>query len=56
VIAKFVYQIGTFAGLIRELKRNGSLRRMVGIDSRARVPIMPYKKPRQRSSSVLGVS
>jgi hypothetical protein len=38
VIAKFVYQIETFAELIRELKRNGSLRRMVGIDSRARVP------------------
>jgi hypothetical protein len=38
VIAKFVYQIDSFANLIRELKRNGSLRRMVGIDSRARVP------------------
>jgi transposase, IS5 family len=38
VIAKFVYQIDTFAGLIRELKRNGSLRRMVGIHSAARVP------------------
>lgn len=38
VIAKFVYQIGTFAELIRELKRNNSLRRIVGIDSRARVP------------------
>jgi IS5 family transposase len=38
VIAKFVYQIGTYAELIRELKRNGSLRRLVGIDSNARVP------------------
>lgn len=38
VVAKFVYQIDTFAELIREIKRNGSLRRMVGIDSRARVP------------------
>ena len=38
VIAKFVYQIGTFAELIRELKRNGSLRRMVGISSVERVP------------------
>ena len=38
VVAKFVYQIGSYAELIRELKRNGSLCRMVGIDSRARVP------------------
>ncbi len=38
LIAKFVYQIGTYAELIRELKRNGSLRRIVGIDSRALVP------------------
>jgi transposase/IS5 family transposase len=38
VIAKFVYQIGTYAELIRELKRNGSLRRIVGVQSKARVP------------------
>lgn len=38
LIAKFVYQIGTYAELIRELKRNGSLRRMVGAQSKARVP------------------
>lgn len=38
LIAKFVYQIGTYAELIRELQRNGSLRRMVGIASIGRVP------------------
>lgn len=38
VIAKFVYQIDTFAELIRELKRNGSLRRIVGVQSKALVP------------------
>ncbi|HHX42902.1 MAG TPA: transposase [Chloroflexi bacterium] len=38
IIAKFVYQIGTFAELIRELRRNGSLRRMVGVHSMGRVP------------------
>ncbi len=38
VIAKFVYQIGTYAELIRELKRNGSLRRIVGAQSKAWVP------------------
>ena len=30
VIAKFVYQIKSYAELIRELQRNGSLRRLVG--------------------------
>lgn len=39
LIAKFVYQIRTYAELIRELKRNGSLRRLVGIDSRDAVPM-----------------
>lgn len=38
LIAKFVYQIRTYAELIRELHRNGSLRRLVGIDSHAAVP------------------
>jgi transposase len=37
-IAKFIYQIGTYAELIRELRRNGSLRRLVGIHSSERVP------------------
>jgi len=32
VVAKFVYQIKTYAELIRELWRNGSLRRVVGIE------------------------
>ena len=38
LIAKFVYQIRTYAELIRELRRNGSLRRLVGIDSLGNVP------------------
>jgi IS5 family transposase len=38
LIAKAVYQIGTYAGLIRELSRNESLRRVVGIDNPKRVP------------------
>ena len=38
LIAKFVYQIRTYAELVRELHRNGSLRRLVGIGSRGRVP------------------
>jgi len=38
LIAKYVYQIERYAELIRELHRNGSLRRLVGIDSRGRVP------------------
>ncbi len=38
VIAKFFYQIKTYAELIRELQRNGSLRRLVGIASRGWVP------------------
>lgn len=38
VVAKFVYQIKTYAELIRELKRNGSLRRMVGIESIGTTP------------------
>jgi transposase len=38
LIAKFVYQIGSFAELIRELRRNGSLRRLVGIAHIERVP------------------
>ena len=38
LVAKFVYQIRTYAELIRELKRNGSLRRLVGIESVGRVP------------------
>jgi len=38
VIAKFVYQIETYAELIRELKRNGSLRELVGIESVEWVP------------------
>ena len=32
VVAKFVYQIKTYAELIRELWRNGSLRRIVGCE------------------------
>ncbi|MBM3498027.1 MAG: transposase [Armatimonadetes bacterium] len=32
VVAKFVYQIKTYAELIRELWRNGSLRRLVGLE------------------------
>jgi len=38
LVAKFVYQIRTYAELRRELQRNGSLRRLVGIGSLARVP------------------
>ena len=38
VVAKFVYQIRTYAELMRELQRNGSLRRLVGIGSMSRVP------------------
>jgi len=38
VIAKFVYQIKTYAELIRELRRNGSLRWIVGIESPEAVP------------------
>lgn len=38
LIAKFVYQVRTYAELIRELRRNGSLRRLMGIDSREAVP------------------
>lgn len=38
LIAKFVYQIRTYAELVRELHRNGSLRRLVGIGSLGRVP------------------
>ena len=38
LIAKLVYQIETFAELMRELRRNASLRRMVGIVSIERVP------------------
>jgi transposase len=38
VIASFVYQIPVKNELIRELKRNGSLRRLVGIESVGRVP------------------
>jgi transposase len=38
LIAKYVYQIRTYAELIRELTRNGSLRRLVGIGSLVRVP------------------
>jgi len=38
VIAKYVYQIGTYAELIRELWRNGSLRRLVGIGSSRAIP------------------
>jgi hypothetical protein len=38
VVAKFVYQIRTYAELMRELRRNGSLRRLVGIPSLRRVP------------------
>lgn len=37
-IARVIYQIGTYAELIRELRRNGTLRRMVGIESVERVP------------------
>ncbi|MBM3498465.1 MAG: transposase [Armatimonadetes bacterium] len=32
VVAKFVYQIKTYAELVRELWRNGSLRRVVGLE------------------------
>ena len=38
LLAKYVYQIRTYAELIRELHRNGSLRWLVGIDSPERVP------------------
>ena len=38
VVAKFVYQIKTYAELIRELQRKGRLRRLVGIASRGWVP------------------
>jgi len=38
LIAKYVYQIRTYAELIRELKRNGSLRRLVGIGRLEQVP------------------
>ncbi|OQB23785.1 MAG: Transposase DDE domain protein [Chloroflexi bacterium ADurb.Bin180] len=38
LIAKYVYQIRTYAELIRELERNGSLRRLVGIESVGQVP------------------
>jgi len=41
LVAKFVYQIGRFSDLVRELTRNGSLRRLVGIESLGRVP-KPY--------------
>lgn len=37
-LAKFVYQIETDAEMIRELKRNGSLCRLVGIHSDEQVP------------------
>jgi len=38
LIAKYVYQIRSYAELVRELRRNGSLRRLVGIASLAGVP------------------
>ena len=38
VIAKYVYQIRTYAELIRELRRNGTLRGLVGIRSVGWVP------------------
>jgi len=38
LIAKYVYQIPTYAELIRELHRNGSLRWLVGIESPEGVP------------------
>lgn len=38
LIAKSVYQISRYAELIRELRRNGSLRRLVGIAHIDRVP------------------
>lgn len=38
LIAKYVYQLRTYAELIRELERNGSLRRVVGVESRERIP------------------
>ena len=38
LIAKFVYQIRCYSELIRELKRNGSLRRLVGIERLEDVP------------------
>lgn len=38
LVAKWVYQIRTYAELIRELERNGSLRLIVGIGSVDRVP------------------
>ena len=38
LIAKYVYQIRSYAELIRELKRNGSLRRLVGIEWIEQVP------------------
>lgn len=38
LVAKWVYQIATYAELIRELRRNGSLRRIVGIGPIDRVP------------------
>jgi IS5 family transposase len=38
LIAKSVYQIEHYSELIRELQRNGTLRRLVGIPSRGQVP------------------
>lgn len=38
LVAKFVYQIRYYSELIRELKRNGSLRRLVGIERIEDVP------------------
>jgi len=38
LIAKYVYQIARYSELVRELGRNGSLRRLVGIESLDRVP------------------
>ncbi len=37
VLAKFVYQLKTYAELMRELQRNGSLRRLVETSSRGRM-------------------
>ena len=38
LIAKYVYQVITYAELIRELWRNASLRRLVGLDSPGGMP------------------
>jgi len=57
VVAKFVYQIRTYAELIRELRRNGSLRRLVGVVSLRRVPqAYHFSRLLKRLSSAEGLA